>query len=149
MRPWCIHFGGEKNAKNIENSRVKTSKQQQTILFLRVPGILKEKTDRRKNKSRIIRVSEIPRPGRYSLLHQAKKQKKKKCTRTSMPAEYWHVHVSYICGNSIPPPFFVHSGMGRCVVSLSCVVEYPCLASPGPSRSILSQLGSLACVVGF
>ena len=35
------------------------------------------------------------------------------------------------------------------MVSLSCVVvEYPCLASPGPSRTILSQLGVLACV-GF
>ena len=32
---------------------------------------------------------------------------------------------------------------------LSCVVEYPCLASPGPSRTILSQLGVLACVLGF
>ena len=36
------------------------------------------------------------------------------------------------------------------MVSLSCVVvEYPCLASPGPSRTILSQLGVLACVSGF
>ena len=33
-------------------------------------------------------------------------------------------------------------------MSLSCVVvEYPCLASPGPSRTILSQLGVLACVL--
>ena len=32
---------------------------------------------------------------------------------------------------------------------LSCVVEYPCLASPGPSRTILSKLGVLACVLGF
>ena len=34
-------------------------------------------------------------------------------------------------------------------MSLSCVVEYPCLASPGPSRTILSQLGVLVCVLGF
>ena len=35
-------------------------------------------------------------------------------------------------------------------MSLSCVVVgYPCLASPGPSRTILSQLGVLACVLGF
>ena len=34
-------------------------------------------------------------------------------------------------------------------MSLSCVVEYPCLASPGPSGTILSQLGVLACVLGF
>ena len=34
-------------------------------------------------------------------------------------------------------------------MSLSCVVEYPCLASPGPSRTILSQLGVLACVLGI
>ena len=34
-------------------------------------------------------------------------------------------------------------------MSLSCVVEYPCLASPGPSRTILSQLGVLGCVLGF
>ena len=34
-------------------------------------------------------------------------------------------------------------------MSLSCVVEYPCLASPGPSRTILSQLGVLTCVLGF
>ena len=34
---------------------------------------------------------------------------------------------------------------------LSCaVVEYPCLASPGPSRTTLSQqLAVLACVLGF
>ena len=38
------------------------------------------------------------------------------------------------------------------MASLSCVVvEYPCLliASPGPSRTFLSQLGILACVLGF
>ena len=35
-------------------------------------------------------------------------------------------------------------------MSLSCVVfEHPCLASPGPSRLNLSQLGVLACVLGF
>ena len=34
-------------------------------------------------------------------------------------------------------------------MSLSCVVEYPSLASPGPSRTILSQLGVFACVLGF
>ena len=35
-------------------------------------------------------------------------------------------------------------------MSLSCVVVgYPCLASPGPSRTILSQLGGLAFVLGF
>ena len=35
-------------------------------------------------------------------------------------------------------------------MSRSCaVVEYPCLASPGPSRTILSKLGVLACVLGF
>ena len=35
-------------------------------------------------------------------------------------------------------------------MSLSCgVVEYPCLASPGPSRTNLSQLGVLACVLDF
>ena len=35
-------------------------------------------------------------------------------------------------------------------MSLSCViVEYPCLASPGPSRTMLSKLGVLACVLGF
>ena len=34
-------------------------------------------------------------------------------------------------------------------MSLSCVVvEYPCLACPGPSTTILSQLGFLACVLG-
>ena len=33
---------------------------------------------------------------------------------------------------------------------LSCVaVQHPCLASPGPSRTILSQLGVLAFVLGF
>ena len=57
-------------------------------------------------------------------------------------------HVSYICRNSIPP-VVVHSDMGRSVVSLTCVVEYPCLASPGSSRSILTQLGVLACVLSF
>ena len=72
------------------------------------------------------------------------------CIRTSMPAEYWYVpRVSSVCRNSIPPAV-VHSDMGRSVVSLSCaVVEYPCLASPGPSRTILSQLGVVACVLGF
>ena len=34
-------------------------------------------------------------------------------------------------------------------MSLSCIVEYPCLAYPGPSRTIWSQLGVLACVLGF
>ena len=34
-------------------------------------------------------------------------------------------------------------------MSLSCVVEYPCLASPGPPRTILSQLGVLTCVLDF
>ena len=34
-------------------------------------------------------------------------------------------------------------------MSLSCVVEYPCLASPGPSRTVLTQLGVLACVLSF
>ena len=34
-------------------------------------------------------------------------------------------------------------------MSLSCVVEHPCLASPGPSRTNLSQLGVLACVLDF
>ena len=35
-------------------------------------------------------------------------------------------------------------------MSFSCfVVEYPCLASPGPSRTILSQMGVLECVLGF
>ena len=34
-------------------------------------------------------------------------------------------------------------------MSLSCVVEYPCLASLGPSGTILSQLDVLACVLGF
>ena len=35
-------------------------------------------------------------------------------------------------------------------MSLSCVVvECPCLPSPGPSRTLLSQLGVLACVIGF
>ena len=34
-------------------------------------------------------------------------------------------------------------------MSLSCDVEYPCLASPGPSRTILPQLVVLACVLGF
>ena len=35
-------------------------------------------------------------------------------------------------------------------MSLSCVVvEYPSLASPGPSRTILSQLGVLACLLEF
>ena len=34
-------------------------------------------------------------------------------------------------------------------MSLSCVIEYPCLASPGPSRTFLSQLVVLACVLGF
>ena len=32
---------------------------------------------------------------------------------------------------------------------LSCVVEYPSLASIGPSRTFLSQLDVLACVLGF
>ena len=59
--------------------------------------------------------------------------------------------VSYRCRNSIPPvQFVVHSDVGRSVVSLSCVVvEYPCLASPGPPKTILSRLGVLACVLGF
>ena len=36
------------------------------------------------------------------------------------------------------------------MVSLSgVVVEYPRLAFPGPSRTILSQLSVLACVLGF
>ena len=39
--------------------------------------------------------------------------------------------------------------MGGSVVSLSSVVEYACLASPGPSRTIVSQLGVLPCVLGF
>ena len=35
-------------------------------------------------------------------------------------------------------------------MSLSCVVvECPCLASPGPSRTTMSQLGVLACMLGF
>ena len=71
------------------------------------------------------------------------------CVSTSMPAEYWYVpRVSYTYRNSIT--LVVHSDMGRSVVSLSCVVvEYPCLASPGPSGTILSHLGVLACVLGF
>ena len=66
-----------------------------------------------------------------------------------MPAEYWYVP-RVICAE-IPShlQLVVHSDMGRSVVSLSCVVEYPCLASPGPSRTTLSQLGVLACVLGF
>ena len=32
---------------------------------------------------------------------------------------------------------------------VSCVIEYPSLDSPGPSRTILSQLGVPACVLGF
>ena len=68
---------------------------------------------------------------------------------TSMPAEYWY-HVCHACAE-IPSHhgFVVHSDMGRSVVSLSCVVEYPCLASPGPSRTISLQFGVLACVSGF
>ena len=34
-------------------------------------------------------------------------------------------------------------------MSLSCVVECSSLVSPGPSRTIMSQLGVLACVLGF
>ena len=56
----------------------------------------------------------------------------------------------HICAEISSHPFVVHSDMGRSVVSLSCVVvEYPRLAFPGPSRTILSQLGVLACVLGF
>ena len=56
----------------------------------------------------------------------------------------------HICAEISSHPFVVHSDMGRSVVSLSCaVVEYPSLASPGPSRTILSQLGVLASVLGF
>ena len=66
-----------------------------------------------------------------------------------MPAEYWYV--LRVVPAEIPShSWFVHSDMARSVVSLSCVViEYPCLASPGPSRTILSQLGVLECVLGF
>ena len=49
-----------------------------------------------------------------------------------------------MCRNSIPL-VVVQSDMGRSVVSLSCVVEYPCLASPGPSRTILSRVFSRVC----
>ena len=60
-------------------------------------------------------------------------------------------HVCHVCAEiSSHPSFVVHSDIGRRVVSLSCViVEYPCLASPGPSKTILSHLGVLACVLGF
>ena len=35
-------------------------------------------------------------------------------------------------------------------MSISCaVIEYPSLASPGPSITILSQLGVHVCVLGF
>ena len=51
--------------------------------------------------------------------------------------------------SSSHPSFVVYSDMGRTVVSLSWVVEYPYLASLGSSRTILSQLGGLACVLGF
>ena len=34
-------------------------------------------------------------------------------------------------------------------MSLSCDVEYPGLASPGPSRTTLSQLGVLGVCVGL
>ena len=34
-------------------------------------------------------------------------------------------------------------------MSLSCVVEHPYLASPGQYRTNLSQLGVVACVLGF
>ena len=34
-------------------------------------------------------------------------------------------------------------------MSLSFVVEYPYLASPGPFRTVMSQLGVLACVLEF
>ena len=44
----------------------------------------------------------------------------------------------------------MNSDTGRSVVSLSfVVVDYPCLPSPDPSRTMLSQLGVLACVLGF
>ena len=55
-----------------------------------------------------------------------------------MPAEYWYVP-RVICAE-IPShlQLVVHSDMGRSVVSLSFDVEYPCLASPGPSRTIVT-----------
>ena len=78
-------------------------------------------------------------------IHQVKKQKKiytlffafvRVCQLSTST-----YHVCHVCAE-IPD-------MGRSVVSLSCVVEYLCLASPGPSRTILSRLGVLACVLGF
>ena len=47
------------------------------------------------------------------------------------------------------PYFVVYSDMGRGVVSLSCVVGHPCLASPGPSGTMLSQLGVFSRVLDF
>ena len=60
-------------------------------------------------------------------------------------------HVSYTCRNSIPLVvlFILTWGGMWCRFLVQCVVEYPCLASPGPSRTILSQLGVLTCVLGF
>ena len=51
MRPWCIHFRRERNAKNNEKLiPSKYSKQQQTALFARVPGIFFKWTSRHKKQ---------------------------------------------------------------------------------------------------
>ena len=80
------------------------------------------------------------------------------CISTSMPAEYWYVprvpYTTYsgICYVQKFHPthslFILTWGGVLCRVLVQCVVEYPCLASPGPSRTILSQSGVLACVLG-
>ena len=65
-----------------------------------------------------------------------------------MPAEYWYVpRVIFVQKVHPTRTQFVHADMGRSVVSFSrVVVEHPSLASPGPSRTVLSQLGVLVCV---
>ena len=65
-----------------------------------------------------------------------------------MPASYWYVpRVIYV--QEFQPTRSVSILTWGKVWSLSFVIEYPSLDSPGPSRTILSQLGVPACVLGF
>ena len=69
------------------------------------------------------------------------------CASMSMPAEYWPVrtrttcHILHACAEIPSHPYhsllFIPTWGGMC------------LDSPGPSRTILPQLGVLACVLGL
>ena len=75
------------------------------------------------------------------------------CISTTMPAAYWYVprvtYVQKLHPTQVPTVVCCSFSHGEeCGVAFLCR-QYPCLASPGPSRIILSQFGVLACVLGF